>query len=236
MDYLSGLVEGTGGIGAFLPGVGSAYAQVQANKMNLRIAREQMAFQERMSSTASQRRMADLRKAGLNPILAAREGASSPAGQSAVMQPAYAPVFETLSNALSMKRQVEEIKNVQASRGLIQNQSAVQMSESQLKMLLVRALGEYPKGSPMDTVQRRITQAQLREALNNIALQERGYLGRFGGLKASGNLENLLSWIGAVPGLLGSGARGVRGMLNSGAMRDLVRQLRKLVPQENERR
>ncbi len=76
-------------IGAAASLFGSAKAASgarDANAANLQIARENRDWQEEMSNTAVERRMRDMKKAGINPILAAKYDASTPAGNIATMQ------------------------------------------------------------------------------------------------------------------------------------------------------
>lgn len=90
-----------------------------ANIANAKEAQKNRDFQERMSNTAYQRSMADMQKAGLNPMLAAKNGgASTPAGAQARIDAVPSVVGSLANTALSMYTGISQGKKALADAGV----------------------------------------------------------------------------------------------------------------------
>lgn len=114
-------------------GLIDAKSQSSANKANIAAAREQMAFQERMSNTEVQRRVADLKAAGLNPMLAYGGAASAPSGAMAVSQPVTRNTGANLSSAFGNMIQLTQLKNLDAQAELVKAQADGQRQDNAIR-------------------------------------------------------------------------------------------------------
>jgi hypothetical protein len=123
---------------SILGAAGSYFGQQSANSMNRDIAREQMAFQQQMSNTAWQRGVADMRAAGINPMLAVSQGgASSPVGSITRVE---SPTKDAIS-ALNLRNLSESLRNLREDTKLkrVQQQYTADLAGSALQDGLLKS-------------------------------------------------------------------------------------------------
>ena len=222
MGFLSGVVSGLGGIASTILGNNSAKHEAEKNRE----------WQEEMSNTSIQRRMEDLKKSGLNPLLAvqsASSGASTPSGAQAQIQRFNPADVSALSNARLVNAQAKaqeqdnELHDFRKQQLYLQNERERQgiyndriISELNKARTLEAKANIYLKEAQRQGINMNIEKAKrevqiLEFDINNIAntpfAQEVSYV--------SNAFSTPGKAIGTILGGLGAGsARAVNGLIN----------------------
>lgn len=117
--------------GAIIGGLTGLFGGSETNSSNKQIAREQMQFQERMSSTAYQRAMDDMAAAGLNPMLAYQQGgASTPPGASVKLDNPVAQGAASASQVAGIASAAAQIEQIKAGTEKMKAETARTLAET----------------------------------------------------------------------------------------------------------
>lgn len=119
--------------GAIVGGLANFAGGLFGNSARKKEASKNRAFQERMSSTAHQREVEDLKKAGLNPVLSAGGGgASTPTGSMASIENPVDPATAKMM-AIDAQKAKAEVSSIKSQ--ISKNNAEKSMMKTQAKMI-----------------------------------------------------------------------------------------------------
>lgn len=161
--------------GGFLGQSGASQANAKQMEFNATQAQLNRDFQERMSGTQYQRATADMRAAGLNPMLAYQQGgAGTPGGASASSSPqnTRAPLAAGISDAVSSAKdiQLRDAQINQANTSAYKNMVEGGRTQLETNLFSDDAVKEWRKKTilaQLGLIQSNAAETQARTRLDN---------------------------------------------------------------------